>query len=310
MPEVASMQRYNLIVVCGPTATGKTALAVALAARLGSSIISCDSRQVYRGLDIGTGKDLHEYYAEGKPVPYYLIDIVEPTVVFTLYDYQKAFYSVFTEMGQSGIPILVGGSGLYLEAVLKGYLIPQVPEDAELRERLMLQDHSALIEQLRKGDTKHFFRTDLSSKKRVIRALEVTLKGGGKCSDAVSPPEIRPFIIGTQWDRAELRERIDHRLAMRLEQGMIEEVRTLRAAGISDERLALLGMEYRYSTSYLRGELTIAEMTVQLRHRIHQFAKRQETYFRGMQRRGLPICWVPEASVAASIVQMQKAGIL
>lgn len=304
------MQRYNLIVVCGPTAAGKTALAVALAARLGSSIISCDSRQVYRGLDIGTGKDLHEYYAEGKPVPYYLIDIVDPTVVFTLYDYQKAFYSVFNEVGQSGIPILVGGTGLYMEAVLKGYLIPQVPEDAQLREHLMLQDHAVLVEQLRNGDAKLFSRTDLTSKKRVIRALEVALKGGGMCSEAVSPPEIRPFIIGTQWDRVVLRERIDLRLAIRLEQGMIEEVRNLRAAGISDERLVLLGMEYRYSTNYLRGELTIAEMTVQLRHRIHQFAKRQETYFRGMQRRGLPICWVPEASVATSIAQMQIAGIL
>jgi len=296
-----------MIVVCGPTASGKTALGATIAAEFDTEIISADSRQVYRGLDIGSGKDRHEYIVNGKEIPCHLIDIADPMEIYTLFHFQQDFDRVFHEVsGRGKLPVLCGGTGLYIEAVLRGYSIPTVPEDALLRRRLMGRDKNILEAQLRNIDETVWRRTDLNSKKRIVRAIEVALHGAAGEKDRTVPSPIRALVLCTRWERSELRERIDRRLAVRLSSGMEEEVRQLRESGIPDSRLAMLGMEYGHIVRYLRGETDHDTMVVQLRTAIHRLAKRQETYFRGMERRGVAMEWIDRADAMQAIKTIRR----
>lgn len=309
----AELER-NLLVICGPTASGKTSLAVALAARFGGEIISADSRQVYRGLDIGSGKDLHEYSKGTFSVPYHCIDIADPGEIYSLYHYQHDFYNVFRVVRErSKLPVLCGGTGLYIEAVLRGYRIPHVPEDRALRERLMQLTREELDTMLQSLDAEIYRTSDRSSRKRLVRSIEVALhaKNTPLPVPQGSPPVINPVILGVRWPRTVLHERIDRRLQMRLSRGMVDEVASLRASGVADERLDMLGMEYKYITTYLRGKLDYRAMVEQLRRAIHRLAKRQETWFRGMERRGCVIHWIEEACFekAEEIVTRYFRGI-
>jgi tRNA dimethylallyltransferase len=303
---------WPCIVIAGPTASGKTALAADLARRLGSEIFSMDSRQVYRGLDLGSGKDLAEYARRGPAVPYHLIDIVDPSEVYSLFRFQVDSYVALEEFrGRRGAevpPLLVGGTGLYLEAVVKRYAIAEVPENPELRADLMTQDVESLTRELRTLNAEVYARTDLTSKKRIVRALEIALSPRGTIFRTRLPDwNLNPLIFITIVERALLRDRIRDRLHARLEQGLIAEVKGLRDRGLSWERLALLGMEYRQVAAHLRGEKTVDEMTGDLLHEIHLLAKRQETYFRGMERRGLRVQWIGPETGAAELQARYEA---
>jgi len=292
---------YNLIVILGPTASGKTRLAARLAARIGAELISADSRQVYRGMDIGTGKDLSEYVVDGVPVPCHLIDVADPGHLFSVFEFQQRFYACFREIAaRQRMPILVGGTGLYIESVLRGYRMPPVPEDAALREELAGKSTEELAAILRRLNPVLHNTTDLTGRERLVRAVEIAVHAAKLGpQDVIDRPEIVPLVVGVRWERAVLRERITRRLRERLGQGMIEEVQRLRDAGVSWERLDEMGLEYRYVSLYLRGELAYEEMFRTLNTRIHQFAKRQDTWFRGMERRGIPVHWIEGADEAA-----------
>jgi tRNA dimethylallyltransferase len=301
-------KKYNLIVILGPTATGKTRLAARLAAGIGAELISADSRQVYRGMDIGTGKDLAEYVADGKPVPYHLIDIAEPGHLFSVFEFQQRFYKCFQEITARGrMPLLVGGTGLYIESILRGYRMLPVHENTSLREELEGLGMEELAARLLRLNPALHNTTDLTGKERLIRAIEIaehSSKHGSK--EEIERPDMIPLVIGVRWDRALLRERITKRLRERLEQGMIEEVQRLHDSGISWERLDEMGLEYRYVSLYLQGKLTREEMFTTLNIRIHQFAKRQDTWFRGMERRGITIHWIDGADEAALITIVNR----
>ncbi len=309
-------QSWPCIVIAGPTASGKTSLAVDVAHRLRSEIFSMDSRQVYRGLDLGTGKDLHEYARVSPPVPYHLIDIVEPEQVYSLFRFQvDAYVALDVFLGQHGPdlpPVLVGGTGLYLEAVLKRYAIAEVPENAALRAELMERDVRFLREELKALSAELYARTDLTSKKRVVRAIEIASTPRGAIPASRLPDwSLNPLIFVTRLDRAALRTRIAERLEARLDAGLVEEVNGLHLRGISWERLAQLGMEYRQVAAYLRGDISLNEMTARLLREIHLLSKRQETYFRGMERRGLAVQWIGSDTTAQDILaryQAWKAG--
>lgn len=283
--------RINLVVILGPTASGKTRLGARLASRIGSEIISADSRQVYRGMDIGTGKDLGDYVVEGVAVPYHLIDIVEPDGEFSVYDYQQAFYRCFEKLRSRGIvPVLVGGSGMYLESVLLGYDMPPAPVDRELRERLAGKSDSELEAVLKACKPVLHNTSDLNERERIIRAIEIAMAGRLK-----TPPLIKPLIqacvIGVAMERGALRERIAKRLGERLDSGLVEEVQALRDQGLSWEKLDSFGLEYRYVSRFLKGEIGREEMVRLLEVRIGQFARRQMTWFRRMEKRGVKIHW-------------------
>jgi tRNA dimethylallyltransferase len=288
----------NCLVICGPTASGKTSLGVALALEFNGEIISADSRQIYRGMDIGTGKDLHEYSTPQGPVPYHLIDICEPAELYTLQHYQRDFYAAFRDIrARSRLPIVVGGTGLYIEAVLKHYRIPNVPENRVLREKLMQESIGELIGRLKKLDPDLYSNTDTSSKKRIVRSLEIALFGQDheiKWSDE-NPPNIDPLVLAIRWPRKELHARINRRLEERLARGMIEEVERILQSGIPRERFDLFGMEYKHVATCLNGTVSRKEMVKNLRYAIHQMAKRQETWFRGMERRGIATHWIDRA---------------
>jgi tRNA dimethylallyltransferase len=290
-------KKHNLIVILGPTASGKTRLAARLAADIGAELISADSRQVYRGMDIGTGKDLAEYVVDGKPVPYHLIDVAEPGHLFSVFEFQQRFYDYFRGITKRGrMPIVVGGTGLYLESVLREYRMTPVPENAVLRDELKGQGMEELAAKLLHLNPALHNTTDLTGRDRLIRAIEIaehTFKHGP--GEGIERPDIVPLVIGVRWDRAVLRERITKRLKERLEQGMIEEVQRLHDSGIPWERLDEMGLEYRYVSLYLRGDLAYEEMFRTLNTRIHQFAKRQDTWFRGMERRGVTIHWIDKS---------------
>ena len=291
------MTNWPCIVIAGPTASGKTALAAELAHRLDSEIFSMDSRQVYQGLDLGSGKDLGEYARFSSPVPYHLIDIVDPSEIYSLFRFQVDSYVALEEFlgrrGEDVPPVLAGGTGLYLEAVLKRYAIAEVPENPGLRAELMTQDPESLKKELQYLNEEVYARTDLSSKKRVVRALEIALSPRGTVFRNRLPDwNLNPLIFVTVCERKALRHRIQERLRARLDEGLVQEVVGLRERGISWERLASLGMEYRQVAAHLRGEKTFGEMVEDLEREIHMLAKRQETYFRGMQRRGLPVQWI------------------
>ncbi len=287
-----------MITILGPTASGKTSLAAMLAYELSAEIISADSRQVYRLMDIGTGKDLKEYFIGGKKIPYHLIDIAEAGEKYNVFQYKKDFLEVFQDITKRGVtPILCGGSGLYIEAVLKDYNLVEVPEDSFLRERLKdksLEELTLILERLKKENlSKMHNLTDVDTKKRAIRAIEIETyyKEHSKLTKK-SPLKIDSIVIGIDIDREERRQKISSRLKERLENGMIEEVQGLLSSGIKAEDLIYYGLEYKYVTLYLTGKLSFSEMFSSLEIAIHQFAKRQMTWFRGMQRRGTKINWL------------------
>jgi len=288
----------RLLVIVGPTASGKTRFGVNLAHALGSEIVSADSRQVYRGLDIGSGKDMQEYRQVTPPVRCHLIDVADPRSVYTVFHYQRDCYRVLEdrkpEISRGDVPLLmVGGTGLYVEAVLRGYRIANVPEDVELRRRLMQRDHDELVRELASLDPELARRTDCDSKKRVVRALEIVSYGRRQPVCYSDPPPPFDFaVFGIHVPHEELFQRIDVRLDERLEQGLVAEVRRLLDAGVTPERMELLGLEYREVTAHLTGAKTEQQMIDDLRHGIRRFAKRQLTYFRGFPRRGIDLTWV------------------
>ncbi|HEY6008809.1 MAG TPA: tRNA (adenosine(37)-N6)-dimethylallyltransferase MiaA [Geobacteraceae bacterium] len=281
---------WNLLVVAGPTASGKTALGVELAARFAGEIISVDSRQVFRGMDLGTGKDLHEYGS----VPYHLIDILDPGQEFSVYAFQRRFFAAFDEIRYRGrLPVAVGGTGLYLEAVLKGYRLTEVPENPALRQEVAALSLEDLTARLRNANPRLHNTTDLLERERLVRALEIALHE--PAPEPEPAPDIRPFIIGIRWERSLLRQRITARLKARLEQGMIGEVEHLLANGVPPETLEYYGLEYRYIAAHLRGTFNRNDLFQKLNSAIHDFAKRQETWFRRMERNGTTIHWVEGA---------------
>lgn len=283
---------YDLITILGPTASGKTPLAAALAARLRTEIISGDSRQVYCRMDLGTGKDLADYVVDGCRIPYHLIDIVPPGYKYNVFEFQRDFLTAYESIRKRGmIPILCGGTGMYLESVLKGYKLLPVPENPELRKRLESKSLSELTEILSTYKQLHN-STDVDTVKRAVRAIEIEEYYLQQPVDARSFPEVHSLIVGVDIDRELRREKISRRLQQRLDEGMVDEVRKLLDSGISPEDLIYYGLEYKYLTLYVTGAMTYKEMFRQLEIAIHQFAKRQMTWFRGMERRGFTIHWI------------------
>lgn len=283
------------LVICGPTASGKTRLGVAAARELGAEIVSVDSRQVYRGLDIGSGKDLQEYTEGGPAVPVHGIDCAQPRQVYTLWHYQQECYRAIAAIRARGrIPVLVGGSGLYLEAVLRRYRLANVPEDPALRRELMNQNTGVLLAQLHEQDPALFHRTDRSSRKRIVRAIEIARYGHTSQGEQESPcaPTLIPRVMVLRWPREVLHERIRVRLVQRLDDGLIDEVRGLREQGVTRERLMQLGMEYAHVCRYLDNEVDYPSMTSALLRDICRLAKRQTTWFAGMPRRGIAVEFV------------------
>ena len=283
---------YDLVTILGPTASGKTPLAVALAYRLNAEIISGDSRQVYRRMDLGTGKDLADYVVDGKRIPYHLIDIVEPGYKYNVFEFQRDFLQAYDDIRQRGVlPILCGGTGMYIESVLKGYKLLPVPENPELRASLAdksLDELTAILV----GYKKLHNSTDVDTVKRAIRAIEIEEYYRQQPVSAREFPAINSLVIGVDIDRDLRRTKITRRLKQRLDEGMVDEVKALLDAGIPAEDLIYYGLEYKYLTLYAVGQLTYDEMFHQLEIAIHQFAKRQMTWFRGMERRGFNIHWI------------------
>ena len=284
--------KYDLITILGPTASGKTPLAAALADKLQTEIISADSRQVYRRMDLGTGKDLADYAVNGHVIPFHLIDIVEPGTKYNVFENQRDFLKAYQEVAAKGkLPILCGGTGMYLESVLKGYRLLPVPENPALRASLegkSLEELTALLASYKKLHNS----TDVDTPKRAIRAIEIEEYYKQQPVEHREFPQLNSLIIGVDIDRELRREKITRRLKQRLEEGMIDEVRNLLAEGIAPEDLIYYGLEYKYLTLHATGQLTFEEMFLQLETAIHQFAKRQMTWFRGMERRGFTIHWL------------------
>lgn len=283
----------QLITILGPTASGKTPLAAALAREVGGEIISADSRQVYRRMDIGTGKDLSDY----GEVPYHLIDICEPGTKYNLFQYQQDFFDAYQNITNRGKqPILCGGTGLYIEAVLKGYHLSPVPQNTELRNQLegkSLDELTGILLELKeKNGSNMHNKTDVDSCQRAIRAIEIETYNLQHPMPLRELPPIDSLIIGVNIDRELRREKITRRLKARLDEGMIDEIRGLLDSGIPAEDLIYYGLEYKYLTEYVIGNLSYEEMFRQLEIAIHQFAKRQMTWFRGMERRGFTIHWI------------------
>lgn len=281
----------NLIVILGPTASGKTRLGARLAKEIGSEVISADSRQVYRGMDIGTGKDLEDYTVDGAAVPYHLIDIVEPADEFSVYDYQQAFYRCYEELRSRGIvPVLVGGTGMYLESVLLGYDMPHAPVNQSLRAGLEGKSIEELIDILKRHKPELHNTSDFNGRERIIRAIEIAV--AAQTAGREEKPRINARVFGVGMERGVLRKRIAARLGARIDSGLIEEVKGLREAGLSWERLDAFGLEYRYVSRFLKGEMDRNELVSILEIRIGQFARRQMTWFRRMEKRGVRINWI------------------
>jgi len=281
---------FNLLVVLGPTASGKTRLGVRLAQALTGEIISADSRQVYRGMDIGTGKDLAEY----GEIPFHLIDIVEPGYAFNLFEFQRRFLEAFAAIRERGhLPVLVGGTGMYLEAAVKGYRLVDAPENPVLRRELADNPMAALAERLQRASSRLHNTTDLLERDRLVRAIEIAEYE--RDHEPVPLPDMKPLIFGIRWERELLRQRITFRLKERIKSGLIEEVERLHASGISWEVLEFYGLEYRFVTRHLKGELNLNDMFQKLNSAIHEFAKRQDTWFRRMEKSGIIIHWLDGA---------------
>lgn len=287
----------KMITILGPTASGKTSLAAALAARIDAEIISADSRQVYRGMTIGTGKDLDDYRQGDRLIPYHLIDICEPGTKYNLFQYQQDFHLIYNNIVARGVrPILCGGTGLYIESVLKGYALSPVPQNQALRDELADKSLAELTEMLedlkyRNHSVMHN-RTDVDTAQRAIRAIEIETYNLEHPTDNRTLPPIDSVIIGVDINREERRRKITQRLKQRLEEGMVDEIRQLLDRGIAPENLIYYGLEYKFVTEYVIGKTSYEEMFRQLEIAIHQFAKRQMTWFRGMERRGFTIHWI------------------
>jgi len=279
----------DMLVILGPTASGKTRLAVAIAEEFGGEIISADSRQVFRGMDIGSGKDLHEY----GQVPYHLIDILDAGGEFSVFEFQRRFLKVRAEITAKGaVPILCGGSGMYLDAALRNYRMVEVPLNGSLRATLATKTDEELIDELWRLKPEQHNRTDLLDRERTVRAIEI-VRGEADGYAACEPlPVLRTVVVGIHWEREALRRRITARLRERLDNGMIEEVQRLHASGIAWERLDYYGLEYRYVGAYLRGDMNRNDMFQRLNSAIHDFAKRQGNWFRRMERHGVVINWI------------------
>ena len=284
--------KYNLIVILGPTASGKTTLAAHLARALDSEIISGDSRQIYRGMDIGTGKDLDDYRLDGQTIPYHLIDIADAGYKYNVYEYQRDFIEAWERISaKQKIPVLCGGTGLYIEAVLKGYKLVNVPKNETLRASLQDKNLDELTHILKQYKKLHN-STDTETKRRAIRAIEIAEYYASHDVDQTSYPKINPLIIGVHIDREARRNKISERLKNRIDEGMINEVKKLLNNGVSAEDLIYYGLEYKYVTQYVTGKISYDDMLKSLEIAIHQFAKRQMTWFRGMERRGTAINWI------------------
>lgn len=301
----------KMITILGPTASGKTALAAALAADIDAEIISADSRQVYRDMDIGTGKDLDDYQTGGTVVPYHLINIMEPGTKYNLFQYQHDFLAAYQDIRKRGKNVVMcGGTGLYLEAVLKGYRLAPVPENKELRGRLegkTLAELTVMLEELkRRNGTLMHNTTDVDTAQRAIRAIEIETFNGEHPEESAVIPRIDSLVIGVDIDRDERRQKITNRLKTRLEGGMVDEIKGLLDRGIPADNLIYYGLEYKFVTEYVIGKLTYQEMFTQLETAIHQFAKRQMTWFRGMERRGTYIHWIKASQSTESKIKEIK----
>lgn len=299
MADENSLSPYNCIILLGPTAVGKTSLGVKLASTLNTEIISADSRQVYKGLDIGSGKDLCEYTVDGKDIPYHLIDITDLSEEYNVFHYQQDFYKVFKVLSEKGIiPVVVGGTGMYLDSIIRSYDMIFVPENMEFRKNLDGKSLEELDKMLLELKPELHNRTDLEIKERVVRALEIAVfMKSDECKAQKEKSETRlplnPLILGTTIERSLLRKNIEKRLLERLDEGMIEEVDGLHTNGASWNRLERLGLEYKFVSEFLQGKIKSKdELFALLFQAICRFAKRQETWFRGMERKGVKINWL------------------
>ena len=301
-------RRANALVVLGPTASGKTRIGVQLAHDLGGEVVSADSRQVYRELNIGSGKDLAEYEVHGARVPYHLIDIADLSQEFSVFDYQRRFHETFVALEERGVlPVIVGGSGLYLDSALMGYRMVAVPENPALRAELAAWPDEVLTARLLALKGQLHNTTDLVDRERLVRAIEIAEYS--RDHEPEPAPEVRPLILGTHWDRAALRLRILQRLKERFDAGMIDEVKELHDRGVTWERLERLGLEYHFIAEYLQRKIARKNDLVQKLHTaICQFAKRQDTWFRRMERRGAVIYAAPQADIQSAWEIIQRHG--
>ncbi len=283
---------YNLVVVLGPTASGKTTLATKLASKIQGEIISADSRQVYRNMDLGTGKDLEDYIVDGVQIPYHLIDIVDAGYKYNVYEYQTDFFRAFEDIkSRNHFPVMCGGTGMYIEAVLSHFKMVHVPSNPELRKSLEGKSLGELTQILSSFKTLHN-KTDVDTVKRAVRGIEIETYYKDNPEIEVELPELNPLIIGVKIDRDLRREKITKRLKSRLDEGMIDEVKSILKSGVHPDDLIYYGLEYKYLTLYAIGKLSYQEMFDQLNIAIHQFAKRQMTWFRKMERSGFDIHWM------------------
>jgi tRNA dimethylallyltransferase len=283
---------FDLLLVTGPTASGKTALAATIANKLGGEIVSADSRQVYRGMDLGTGKDYNDYIVNGTKIPCHLIDIADPGYKYNVFEYQRDFNKVYSDLKRRKIfPVVCGGSGMYADSIITGYKMFEVPSDSGLRLELEKKSMEELKEILLTYKNLHN-TTDIDNKKRVIRAIEIEHSSRNKGNYRSRFPKVNALLVGILFDRDTRRKRISERLIQRLNNGMVEEVKNLIENGINAETLIYYGLEYKFITLYLAGELSYQEMVRDLEIAIHQFAKRQMTWFRGMERKGIKIHWL------------------
>ena len=289
---VELISNYDLLIVTGPTASGKTSLAVAIAKKVGGEIISADSRQVYRGMNIGTGKDYDDYLIEGTLIPCHLIDIADPGYKYNVFEYQSDFITVYTNLKERKVfPVVCGGSGMYADSIISGYKMVEVAPDSGLRSNLEKKPIEELIEILSTYKKLHN-STDIDTKKRLIRAIEIEHFNQNKAKPINKFPKIRSLVVGILPDREARRINISNRLKQRLDAGMVDEVKHLIEQGIKTDILIYYGLEYKFITLYLTGKMSYDDMVRDLEIAIHQFAKRQMTWFRGMERRGIKINWL------------------